>query len=55
MEPNNLSDGVGLHHVGDRLHQIVSSRPQAKAFQVHLKNGVVREEGISPLYLGEQI
>ena len=47
-------DGVALHYVGDHLSQVVSSRPQAKAFRVYLEEGVVREDVITPHYLGKR-
>ncbi len=45
-------DGVGLHFIGDRLHHIVSSRPQAMAYRVEKQNGKVSEKPLKPQYLG---
>jgi dipeptidase E len=45
-------DGVAIHFVGDRIAHVVSSRPQARAYKVGLKNGQVVEETITPHYLG---
>jgi len=44
-------DGVALHYVGTELKQIVSSRPNAKAFQVRLSEQGVVEEAVAPVYL----
>lgn len=46
-------DGVALHYVGTELKAVVSSRPQAKAYQVYLQNGEVKERAIAPRYLGQ--
>ncbi|MBL0388775.1 peptidase E [Tumebacillus sp. ITR2] len=45
-------DGVGLHYIGTDLHQIISSRPEAKAYRVTLVEGEVVEEALQPVYLG---
>ena len=45
-------DGVALHFVGDRLQQIVSSRPTAKAYYLENKNGKVVENLLHTQYLG---
>lgn len=45
-------DGVGLHFIDDKLHKIVSSRPQAKAYKVEKINGQVQETILEPIYLG---
>src|SRR5262245_3207521 len=36
-------DGAGLHFVGNRLHEVVSSRPTARAYRVAVKRGKVVE------------
>lgn len=46
-------DGVALHYKDSRLHQVVSSRPNGRAFHVRLANGEVHEEEILPVYLGD--
>ena len=46
-------DGVGLHFIGDRLHKIISSRPQAMAYRVVKQNGKVIEQPLKPQYLGD--
>ncbi|MDJ0688966.1 MAG: peptidase E [Xenococcaceae cyanobacterium MO_188.B32] len=45
-------DGVALHFIGDRLTNIVSSRPEAKAYRLEKKNGDIIETVITPKYLG---
>ena len=45
-------DGVALHFIGDRLKNIVSSRPKAQAYYLNKKNGKVTENPLSPKYLG---
>ena len=45
-------DGVALHFVGTRLHEIVSSRPDAGAYRVARRRGVVIETRLPVRYLG---
>lgn len=45
-------DGVALHFVGRRLHEIVSSRPQAAAYRIALRRGEVVERPLPVRYLG---
>jgi peptidase E len=45
-------DGVGLHFVGTRFAEAVSSRPEAHAYRVRWSNGEAIEEPISMRYLG---
>jgi dipeptidase E len=45
-------DGVGLHFVGDRLENVVSSRPNAKAYQVEKNGNTVEEIILKTTYLG---
>lgn len=45
-------DGVALHYRDFSLKQVVSSRPQAKAYQVYLEDRQLREDSITPHYLG---
>ena len=45
-------DGVALHFIGDRLSNIVSSRPNAKAYYVENQKGEVIENLFNPQYLG---
>jgi dipeptidase E len=42
-------DGVALHYVGEKLHRIVSSRPQARAYTVDREG----EKELIPEYLNE--
>jgi dipeptidase E len=44
-------DGVGLHFVGKRLVEAVSSLPQARAYRVRLVDGKVIEAPIPTRYL----
>ncbi|MCF6410727.1 peptidase E [Pseudalkalibacillus salsuginis] len=45
-------DGVALHYMNGRLERIVSSRKDASAYCLKLKDGRVHEERINPLFLG---
>ena len=47
-------DGVALHFTGDRLTNIVSSRPTAMAYHLEIKNSNVMETRLEPQYLGKQ-
>ena len=44
-------DGVGLHFIGNKLHKVVSSRPQAKAYKLERINDEVQETTLEPIYL----
>ena len=44
-------DGVGLYFVGDRLEQIVSSRPNVKAYRLEKRGETVEEIPLIPTYL----
>ena len=48
-----LDDGAAAHFVGTRLHEVVSSRPRARAFRVSLHDSVVVEQPLSVRYLGK--
>lgn len=45
-------DGVAMHFIGDRLDNIVSSRPEAQAYYLEKKNGKVIEKPLDTKYLG---
>lgn len=45
-------DGAALHFQGARLTEVVTSRPQAQAYRVQLKNGGVVERPLATRYLG---
>lgn len=45
-------DGAALHFVGEELREVVSSRPQARAYRVELVDGEVRETPLPTRYLG---
>jgi ketosteroid isomerase-like protein len=47
-----VQDGVALHYVGTELKYVVSSIPDAKAFQVKKTSFRVTEKEIKPAYLG---
>lgn len=47
-------DGVALHYVGKSLKNIVSSRRDAKAYQVELRDRKIIETSINPIYLGSK-
>jgi hypothetical protein len=44
-------DWVGLHSVGSKLHQIVSTKPNANAFEVSRNSAGPHEKVISPVLL----
>ena len=46
-------DGVALHFIGDRLTNIVSSHPEAKAYHLEKKHGEIVETVLEPKYLGQ--
>ncbi|MBE9213324.1 peptidase E [Plectonema cf. radiosum LEGE 06105] len=48
-------DGVGLHFIGDKLDKIISSRPQAKAYQLEIIGNNVKETILEPIYLGNNL
>lgn len=45
-------DGAGLHFSGTTLSEVVSSRPNAAAYRVELRDGSVREERLATRFLG---
>lgn len=47
-------DGAALHFVGTRLREVVSSRPEARAFRLGLRAGRVVEKPLPVRFLGEQ-
>src|SRR5262249_3700866 len=47
-------DGAALHFIGRRLHRVVSSRPDAKAYRVSRSRGAVVEQALETEFLGSQ-
>ncbi len=45
-------DGAALHYVGTELQEIVSSRPNARAYRVEKTDDGVNETELTPRYLG---
>jgi dipeptidase E len=45
-------DGAALHMIETELYKAVSSRPDAKAYQVQMIDGKLKEEPIQTYYLG---
>jgi len=45
-------DGVAAHFIDGKLIDFVSSRKNTNAFRVGIKNGQIKEERISPRFLG---
>ena len=45
-------DGAALHFVGRRLHRVVSSRPNARAYRVERRGRTARERALDTEYLG---
>jgi dipeptidase E len=48
-----VADGAALHFVGDSLHAVVGSRPEAKAYRVERVGDEVVEVALRARYLGE--
>jgi dipeptidase E len=44
-------DGVALHYYDDEIYRVVSSRPQARAYDVNFIDGKVKETEVMPIYL----
>ncbi|GAB6992020.1 Type 1 glutamine amidotransferase-like domain-containing protein [Paenibacillus pini] len=47
------SDGVAIHYIDDHIQKIVSSRPDARAYEVECIHGEIRETPVIPFYLGD--
>jgi peptidase E len=47
-------DGAALHFVGDELHRVVASRPQACGYRLELASGEVVESRLPTTYLGAE-
>jgi peptidase E len=47
-----LDDGAALHFTGDSVAHVVTSRPAARAFYVHSRNGTICEEPLQTRFLG---
>lgn len=45
-------DGVALHYRDQVLHRVISSRPNARAYQLTVEGDRVRETEVKPDYLG---
>jgi peptidase E len=45
-------DGAGLHFVGQELVQVVTSRPNARGYQVEVRDGQVVEQALASRFLG---
>jgi dipeptidase E len=45
-------DGAALHFTGTALSEVVSSRPQASAYRVELRDGQIAEERLATRFLG---
>lgn len=45
-------DGVAIHYIDGKIARFISSRPQARAYEVRLEKGKVVEKIIIPDYLG---
>jgi dipeptidase E len=46
-----LDDGAAVHVVDGAVHRVVASRPQARAYRVCLREGVIQEEPLETEYL----
>ncbi|MGR6542563.1 Type 1 glutamine amidotransferase-like domain-containing protein [Paenibacillus tundrae] len=47
-----MDDGVAVHYKEDQIFKVISSRPNAKAYQVTIENNQVKEVEIRPTFLG---
>ncbi|MDQ0170507.1 peptidase E [Paenibacillus tundrae] len=47
-----MDDGVAVHYKEDQIFKVISSRPNAKAYQVTIENYQVKEVEIRPTFLG---
>ena len=45
-------DGAALHFQGEKLHRVVTSRPDARAFRMRCTNGRVARKPLRSTYLG---
>jgi dipeptidase E len=48
------SDGAALHFVGEDLHRVVLSRPEARAYRVEVEGEHVVERPLEATYLGDR-
>lgn len=48
-------DGVALHYRDNEIFQVISSRPQAKAYKVEYIDNQIIETVIEPIYLGKKL
>jgi hypothetical protein len=46
-------DGAALHFVGAKLNEVVTSRPEARAYRVQVRKGRVVERSLDTRYLGK--
>ena len=46
-----LDDGAALHFIGESLHRVVTSRPEAQAHAVKVVAGDIREQSLENTYL----
>ena len=52
IEPGyGLDDGAALHFIGETLHRVIISRPEAQAYAVDIVDGNVRERSLESTYL----
>jgi peptidase E len=42
-----IDDGAAIHFIDREAHRVVASRPDARAYRVHLTDGAVREDHMS--------
>jgi peptidase E len=46
-----IDDGAAIHFVEGEMHRVVASRPEARAYQVRVREGAVQEEPLETEYL----
>lgn len=49
-----MDDGVAVHYKENQIFKVISSRPNAKAYQVTFADNQVKEIEIIPIYLGDR-
>jgi len=48
-----VDDGAAVHFIGNQLHRVISSRPNAKAYKMTLENGKTMETPLPTEYIGD--
>lgn len=46
-------DGVGIHYLDQDIHRVISSRQHARAYCIESRGGIIAENELVPVFLGE--